>query len=536
MKIDRVDGVNPTDTTSHGLSEQQRIDIERQEAMINDLIQLTRLQNTELNNLREEIRRISASAATEKDEMRAEMEELKQQVSALRAEQQEEKDGKSGDDTPTKLTRKAHVAIRDQQTIKDKIIAAVKEDVTGKILELEGKQSTLISTMKGQISDLEKIMSSVLSGIGCLYKTIVPPSETRDEVSSIKHYYDHWYLEQSKDDLIDKIHKGSGLSSVAKQQIVLQHEFSELSKALEQRLSVAVKPQVRDVEKEEKPAHMQKQVDKLSKTIDSQLQVIGNHRMSISSHSEEIGKIQNFLDILLLHLKRKDPGTFSTVLYTPTWNRVAGGMNTLHLRHDDSVQTIAKLSTKVDSLEDTLQELTQRLVVVENMGSKHENSLFSNCKNLVILQKRLSYAEECIEGSSEHPFIIRGKSFYEDAATLRYVYYKKPAQQAFSKFYGSRAEATSARFFEIAPPAVLMAFDTISRVRCRPEIWEGKLYLKRILERLAEKMIDSWEKKLPLREGDEYVPWNDQAFTKDENRLKLYCGAVNMGFDPNKGY
>jgi hypothetical protein len=436
MKInpyeDRVDGVDkPTDTSSNGLGFAR--DIERQDAMINDLIQLTRLQNTEINNLRQEVRRISASAAAaaeKEDGLRAEMEELKREVSALRIEQQEEKhnqkQGENSGEVSPRLTRKAHVAIRDPQTVKDRIIAAVKEDVTAQTLELEHKQGTNMLAVKSQIHGLEMIMSSVLSGIGCLYKALVPPSETRDQVSSIKHYY--LDLEHNKADVIDKLHQDSDLPSISKQQILLQHQFSALSKALNQR-----KQQSRDLGKDQGHVDMQKQILKLSKTVESQFQVISNHNLSIGSHSEEISKIQNCLSSLqsvLELLEKTKPECDRMRLrildleekvlhpHSPAWS--SSDRSTLYMPYEDSVEKTTALSTRIELQEQALHELGQRVIVVETMGKKHKNSLFSDCRDLAILQKRLSYAEKLIGGTySAHYFAIRGRSFYQDATSLR---------------------------------------------------------------------------------------------------------------------
>jgi hypothetical protein len=99
----------------------------------------------------------------------------------------------------------------------------------------------------------------------------------------------------------------------------------------------------------------------------------------------------------------------------------------------------------------------------------------------------------------------------------------------FSKFYGNRAEV--ARFVDIAPPVVILAFYAIARVRCNYEIWEDKLDLKQEIRHVAEDIIDSWVKVLPLREGDEHMPCHDRALLEDGNRLKLLCRRANMDID-----
>lgn len=528
-------------------------DIERQDAMINDLIQLTRLQNTEINNLRQELRRISTvvSAVTEKEDgLRAEMNELKQQISTLRTEQQQQQGEKDCDNTPTKLTRKAHVAIRDPQTVKDRIIAAVREDVTAQTLELEHKQGTSMLAIKRQIYGLEMIMSSMLSGIGRLYKTLVPPSETRDEISSIEHYYGD--LEQKKGDLMEKLHKQADLSSISKQQILLQHQFSALSTALDQR----ARKQRHDVEEGEKPADMKKQILKLSKTVDSQMQVLSNHNLSIGSHREEIGRIQSCLASLQSVLeffekeKHDSDGLKSRMLAVE--QKVANHFNTpphspwapswSSMPHDDGVAKIPELSTKVESQQHDLDELAHRVLVVENTGEKHKNSLFSDGKDLVLLQKRLTYAETligevCRLYALDHISIL-GRTFYKDARSLRFISKSRIARAAFSELYGNRAEA--ARFVEIAPPVVVMAFNAIARVRCNTgsEMWQGKLNLKREIQHVAEAIIHSWEKMLPLREGDEHVPCEElfSAGSGDQLKFKQLCRRANMDFGPEPWY
>lgn len=556
MKIkayeDRVDGVDkPTDTSSNGLG--VACDIERQDAMINDLIQLTRLQNTEINNLRQEVRHISASAAAtaeKEDGLRAEMDELKRQVSALRSEQQKEKSPKEGENggevTPPKLTRKAHIAIRDPQTVKDKIIAAVKEDVTAQTLELEHKQGTSMLAVKSQIHALETIMSSVLSGIGCLYKAVLPPSDLRDEVSSIKHYYHH--LGQKKADLIGKLDKNSDVPSHSKQQIILQYQFSVLSNALDHHISVAQKKVSHDLGKEQAHTDLVKEFLKLTKHAENQLQLIENHSQSIGSHGEEIGKIQNCLSSLqsvlglfekgkhesnglkqrLRDLEEKVAYNFSAPLHSPAWS--SSGRSTLCLPHDDSVDKTIQLSARIESQEQAIYEIGQKVISVETTAKKHKNSLFSDCRDLAILQKRLSYAEKLIGGAySPDYFCIRGRSFYQDATSLRFTPTDRVARDTFSKFYGNRAEV--ARFVDIAPPVVMLAFHAIARVRCSHEVWENRLDLKQDIRRVAEDIIDSWMKGLPLREGEEHMPCHDRALIEDGNHLKLLCRRADMDFD-----
>ncbi|CRG86313.1 hypothetical protein PISL3812_03318 [Talaromyces islandicus] len=578
---DRADDVDkPTHTSGNGMAEQHRAvhhDIERQDAMINDLIQLTRLQNTEINNLRQEVRRISASAAAaaaEKDDgLRAEVDELKRQISALRSEQHEEKDSRnSGDNTctattPTKLTRKAHVAIRDPQTVKDRIIAAVRENVTAQTLELEQKQGTDMLAINSHIHGLEMIMSSVLSGIGCLYKTLVPPSETRHEVSSIKHYYDD--LDQQKADVMEKLDMGSELTLLSKQQVLLQHQFSALSTALDQRISAATKKQSHHHVEENQSANMQKQIVKLSKTVDSQLQVISNHNLSIGSHSEEIGKIQNCLSslqaVLELFEKTKQDSdglksrmseveqkvanntTFSAPPYSPAWRSSTGGRSTLYQPHDDSAGKASELTTGVESQKHALEELAQRVLVVENLGRKHTNTLFSDGTDLAILQQRLSHTEtligrifsQTVRSPRLYP-TIRGQSFHEDATSLRFIGRDdESARDKFYKFYGNRAEA--ARFVEIAPRAVILAFNAIARVRSSGDDEMGDEMRKGSLvavQHVAEGIVDSWEKTLPLHEGDEHVPCNNNTTINSDGalaELQLLCRRANVDLGPEPG-
>jgi hypothetical protein len=153
-------------------------------------------------------------------------------------------------------------------------------------------------------------------------------------------------------------------------------------------------------------------------------------------------------------------------------------------------------------------------------------------KDILNLKIRLAYAEKLIGARYRTgTFTIRGRSFFQDATALRYIATDQHARDAFKMFYGNRLHAIN--YVDVAPPAVLAAFDIVSRIRCRHEMWtDDKLEAKRQIRCASENIVDDWIKSLPLSESDEYsLDISAHKVQKQFNILKVLCYRNYVEFD-----
>lgn len=367
--------------------------------------------------------------------------------------------------------------------------------LSGMIEKLNTRLASFLESRKQCTCDKDPdldLIPSLRARVGALEDTIRDQERFEDEVlqprfDSIETRLDHVQSQTSKDELQSVEINADGLNkedlqslteALATRQLSMQFRIDELADTMNRQISIT---------NEQKPVPNQAQSLRLS------------HRSSKSTHSE-----------------RARLGSESTY-------------NSPHLQTTSHSQDVIS-SRSIDS-DFSIESFHQQATCLINKTTQQEASLSSHRKDLLNLKRRLAHAEKFIGAQYRiGSFSIRGLSFYQDAAALRYISGDHQARDAFKMFYGSRIAAID--YVDIAPSAILACFDIISRIRCRHDLWtDDKLEAKQRIRCAAEQIVDDWITSLPLRDGGEHVHVSARELQSRFNQLRVICYGAGVVFD-----